>query len=124
MQLTLATRSSHFIRSYDATGIQIGEQHLTHSVLVSAQQIINWPVTDITQLTREHLQPIFELKPEIVILATGLQQRFASPQIRAAFMAREIGLECMELGAACRTFNVLLSEERPVVLALQMPGAA
>ncbi len=118
MQLTLASRSSHFIRSYDATGIQIGERHLDHSVLVSAGHIIDWSASDIAQLNNEHLQPIFALKPEIVILTTGLQQAFASAKIHAAFMAREIGLECMELGAACRTFNVLLSEDRQVVLAL------
>lgn len=118
MQLTLANRSSHFIRSYDATGIQIGERLLDHSVLVSATQIVDWAAPDITQLSSEHLQPVFALKPEIVILTTGPQQAFASAKIRAAFMAREIGLECMELGAACRTFNVLLSEDRQVVLAL------
>jgi len=123
MQLTLANRSAHFIRSYDAQGVQIADRHIGHSVLIAATQIIDWPVTDIAQLSQEHLQPVFELKPEVVILTTGFKQAFTSAKVRAAFMAREIGLECMELGAACRTFNVLLSEDRVAVLALLLPAA-
>ena len=45
-------------------------------------------------------------------------QRFAPPAVRAALVQRGVGLEAMQLGAACRTFNVLVQEERRVAAAL------
>jgi uncharacterized protein len=65
-----------------------------------------------------HLEPIFKLQPELVLLGTGARQRFAAAAIRAAFTARKIGLEAMDLGAACRTFNILVQEDRRVAAAL------
>ena len=65
-----------------------------------------------------HLEPIFELRPELVLLGTGAQQRFAPADIRSAFATRSIGIEAMDLGAACRTFNILVQEERRVAAVL------
>ena len=61
---------------------------------------------------------IFALAPELVLLGTGPTQQFASAQVRAAFAQRRVGIEVMQLGAACRTFNVLVQEERRVAAAL------
>jgi uncharacterized protein len=58
------------------------------------------------------------LKPELVLLGTGDRQRFPSVQIRGAFVRAGIALETMDMGAACRTFNVLVQEERRVCAAL------
>ena len=70
------------------------------------------------ELGPAHLAVLFELSPELVILGTGPTQHFAPAAVRAAFTARGIGLEAMELGAACRTYNVLVQEERRVAAAL------
>lgn len=118
MQLTLASRSQNFVRSYDEHGVRIGERTLQQSCLIAPASITPWDAASVIDLGPQSLQPIFALKPEVVILSTGLAQQFPSMAIRSAFMAREVGLEVMALGAACRTFNVLLSEDRHVVLAL------
>ena len=55
------------------------------------------------------------------MLSTGAGQRFPRAAWRAEFAARRIGLEIMEVGAACRTYNVLVGEERKVVGAILMP---
>jgi len=65
-----------------------------------------------------HLEPILELRPELVVLGTGARQRFAPAAIREVFAKRSIGIESMDLGAACRTFNVLVQEDRRVAAAL------
>ena len=70
------------------------------------------------ELLPAHLEVIFALGPELVLIGTGPTQCFASAEVRAAFMQRRIGVEVMQLGAACRTFNVLLQEERRVAAAL------
>ena len=118
MKLTPAARSPHYVRSYEAARITLGDQVVTQNSLISASFVQPWEVTTPEALTLPALQTVFALKPEVVILATGQRLRFPSPQVRAAFLAREIGFEVMDIGAACRTFNVLLSEDRQVVLAV------
>ena len=80
--------------------------------------IAQWPPATLDELQVNHLEPIFELQPELVLLGTGTRQRFPSGEIRAAFAAQKIGLEAMDLGAACRTFNILVQEDRRVAAAL------
>jgi uncharacterized protein len=58
----------------------------------------------------------------VLLLGTGLQQVFPKPATRAAFAAAGIGLEAMDTGAACRTYNVLLAEKRTVAAALIAVG--
>ncbi len=62
------------------------------------------------------------LQPDIVLLGTGPKQFFPSRAIREAFAARRVGLEVMDLGAACRTYNILVQEERRVAAALLPEG--
>lgn len=119
MKLTLASRSQNFIRAYEAGEVRLSDQVLRTNCLIAPEQIVaDWSARSVETLNTTDLQSIFALKPELVILGTGMRQQFPAVAIRAAFLAREIGFEVMDLGAACRTFNVLLSEDRRVVAAL------
>ena len=80
--------------------------------------ILQWAPATVDDLQVSHLGPIFELRPELVLIGTGARQRFAPADICSAFAARGIGIESMDLGAACRTFNILVQEERRVAAAL------
>ena len=107
------------IRGYSAQEIRIGEQRLQASCIVSADNVIaEWAPRSFADLAPEHLEAILALKPELVLLGTGLSQRFPPSTIRSTFTSRGVGLEVMDLGAACRTFNILVQEERRVVAAL------
>ena len=107
------------MRSYSATELRIGEQRVQRSCLVTAERLItDWPPASFEELAPAHLEAIFALGPELVLLGTGPAQRFASAAVRAEFARRSVGLEVMQLGAACRTFNVLVQEERRVLAAL------
>ena len=55
---------------------------------------------------------------EILILGTGMKQRFPHPKLLKSLMAARIGLEVMDLGSACRTYNILVAEHRTVAAAL------
>jgi uncharacterized protein len=86
---------------------------------VSADSLIeDWTPKTFAELTAAHLEPILALKPELVLLGTGSSQRFPPSAIRSVFTVQGVGLEAMDLGAACRTFNILVQEERRVVAAL------
>jgi uncharacterized protein len=122
MKLNLENRgASNVVRSYSASSIKVGDAVLTTSSIVSTEQIIrDWPPHTVEQLSRSHLEAIVALKPEIVVLGTGTQQKFPSMDLAAAMMTRGIGFEVMDTGAACRTYNVLVSEDRRAVLAVLM----
>jgi uncharacterized protein len=112
-------RRVNVIRSYSSEQIRIGEHSVRSSCIVTADALIaNWPPATLDELRVNHLEPIFELRPELVLLGTGAQQRFAPADIRSTFATRGIGIEAMDLGAACRTFNILVQEERRVAAVL------
>jgi uncharacterized protein len=120
VKFTLEPNSAaYLIRGYSDSEILVGEQHVRRSCIVTADTLITeWEPGTFGELTAAHLEPIFALAPELVLLGTGPQQQFPDAAIRAAFAGRGLGLECMQLGAACRTFNVLIQEERRVAAAL------
>jgi uncharacterized protein len=120
MKFTLESSSRvNLVRAYSRTELRIGEARVLSSCIVAADRLItDWPPARVAALRPEHLEAIFALEPEVVLLGTGERQRFPSADIRAAFAARGVGLEVMDLGAACRTYNVLVQEERRAVVAL------
>jgi uncharacterized protein len=120
MKFTLEPATqTHLIRGYSATQILIGEQRIERSCIVSATRLVtDWAPAAFSDLEPAHLEAVFALAPELVLIASGATQRFASAAVRAAFAQRGVGLEVMHLGAACRTFNVLVQEERQVAAAL------
>ena len=109
----------NFIRSFGAEGIRVVDRLYRGSLVLSAGALHDdWSVESLSELTVENLEPVFELNPEVVLLGTGARQEFPAPEIMMAFYSRGIGLESMTTEAACRTFNVLVSEDRNVVAAL------
>jgi uncharacterized protein len=120
MKFTLENNAGvNVVRSYSSEELRIGEHSIRSSCIVMADALIaNWPPATLDDLQLNHLEPIFELHPELVLLGTGARQRFAPAQIRQAFAQQRIGLEAMDLGAACRTFNILVQEDRRVAAAL------
>ena len=120
MKFSLENNASvNVIRSYSSEELRIGEHSIRSSCIVMADALIaNWPPASLEELQLNHLEPIFELRPELVLLGTGARQQFAPAPIRAAFTTQRIGLEAMDLGAACRTFNILVQEDRRVAAAL------
>ncbi len=92
---------------------------MRRTCLVTADRLItDWGPASFDELAPADLGAIFALEPELALLGTGPTQRFASAMVRTEFTRRGIGVETMELGAACRTFNVLVQEERAVLAAL------
>jgi len=120
VKFTLEPNSAaHLIRGYSDGEIRIGGQRVQRSCIVTAERLItDWEPASFAELSVAHLEEIFALAPELVLLGTGPNQQFPSAAVRATFTARGVGLESMQLGAACRTFNVLLQEERRVAAAL------
>lgn len=113
----------NLIRRYGPDFVLIGEEQIRASCIVGPNVLLrDWAPRDVASLSGDHFEKLFELQPEVVVLSTGARQQFPRAALRAEFATRRIGLEVMELGAACRTYNVLVSEERKVLAALLLPG--
>ncbi len=103
------------INAYEDDSISVSETVYKHSFLLSPTTVNDWPIQSLDELTSEHCQAILDLKPQVVLLGTGAQQIFPKPDIYAFFGQHKIGLEVMANHAACRTFNILVTEDRHVV---------
>ena len=124
MKLHLTTADNHYlITGYgagdDGNFIEINQQRYAQNLIVMADKIVlDWLATDFFSLSEAQLTPIVALKPEVVLLGTGEKHQFLHPKIFQNLTAQGIPLECMTTAAACRTYNILMSEGRNVVAAL------
>lgn len=122
MQFTRDLRLDiNLVRSYQAGSLVIGDQAYTSNLIISPGQIMpDWAAASTEFLTMELLQDALAMKPGILILGTGAVQSFPAPELMASVMGLGIGLEVMNTPAACRTYNILAGENRPVVAALML----
>ena len=115
--------SRYRISSYSADSVSINETDYHQSLILTAESLHSpWSVTNIQQLNDENLAPIFESKPAVVLLGTGSSQQFPEARIFGLFGEQGIGLEVMDNGALCRTFNILVAEDRAVTAAIILPA--
>ena len=117
------TVGGNLIRSYEPGQVQIRDNRYVTSLVVSRDRLLtDWQPRNIDELRSRHLQAILEIHPEVVLLGTGERQAFPEPETFVTLMDLGIGFEVMDNAAACRTYNILLAEERPVALALILDG--
>ena len=115
-----APAATYLVRSYSPGLLRVGELTFRTSTLVSATTVAPWRPASVEELVLADLEPLFVLALEVVLLGTGERQLFPEPTLLVALAARRIGIEVMDTRAACRTYNVLVSESRSVVAALML----
>ena len=107
------------IARHDGGSVWIGNQSYSGSVIVPwSGPVRAWAPADFNALTQAHFDEVLQLQPELVIFGSGARLRFPAPALLRELIARRIGVESMDSAAACRTYNVLVSEGRTVVAAL------
>jgi uncharacterized protein len=98
--------------------VSVNAQRYEHSVIVLPERLIDWRVQRFDELTQETLQPLASLEIEILVLGTGATLRFPPANALRPFQQIGIGVEVMDSQAACRTYNVLLAEDRRICAAI------
>jgi len=110
--------NKYSIQAYERDQITINDRVYTQSLVLSPDKLIDsWSVNSIAELRTEHLECIFDLKPDVILLGTGEKQIFPDIHILGHFAKRGLGVEVMNTGALCRTYNILVAEDRQVVAA-------
>ena len=118
-----STQQYQTITGYEEDSVDINAVRFTHSLVVLPEvPPLAWHVESFEALSAADFASIEALTPDVVILGTGLRQRFVHPRLLTSLTGRRIGVECMDNQAACRTYNILMAEGRKVALALIFPG--
>lgn len=111
------------IRWYRNDAIAVGDQELQHSFAVIGERLLrDWPVTDVTAMATDDLEPLLAAGPELILIGSGLRQRQLPPPVLYHGLARGVGIEVMGNAAAARTYNLLLAEDRNVLAAFVLPA--
>ena len=110
------------VDSYGRNGFHVSGIAYEGAIVVTPDATVAWSVSSIAEVTIDSLSVLFDRGIEILLLGCGARMTPISAELRTALRARGIVIDAMDTGAACRTYNVLLAEERRVAAALLPPG--
>jgi uncharacterized protein len=113
--------TANVVRSYGAEGVTVGAVHHPLPLLLTAEAVEgDLQAAAIEYISAADVARVLAHAPDVVLVGSAGGVRFAPAAVRRAFEEKRVAIECMDLGAACRTFNVLAQENR-AVLALLFP---
>lgn len=108
------------IDAYGNGGFRFADMSHRGSILILPSGIQAWPVANVSELTPELVSPVVAERDAIEILLFGTGSSFQVLPEAAEIALKNAGVtpDLMNTGAAVRTYNVLLSENRAVAAAL------
>jgi uncharacterized protein len=113
--------SANLVRGYGNGELRINDDVYRSAIIVSASKIRAAPdIGSVADLAALDPSRLLEFDPELILVGTGPRQIFPAAAFSARYLSAGIGVEVMDTGAACRTFNVLVAEQRPVVALLML----
>ncbi len=119
MKFVREANSAISIRHVEKGVVKIGNEEISENVVLFRESIQRgWDAADVATLAEEDFAELIAEDPEIVIFGTGWHACLPPRDLVFALARRGIGFECMDTPAACRTFNILLSEDRDVAAVL------
>lgn len=125
MQITDRTASGRqVIEGYGDGAFRVSGTLHQGSVLVFADRTLAWPISEVSEVSAEALQPVDQAEPpvEVLLIGCGAKAAMVPKALREALRAKGVVIEAMDTGAACRTFNLLMAEERRAAAALIAVG--
>lgn len=120
MKFTLDKPSADYVFGHYGDGkLKVNETDHRASLIIFPDALhTDWPVDSVDKLKISHFEEIISRRPDVVLLGTGLQQHFPSIELRRELAQVQLNLEVMDTAAACRTYNLLVSEGRDVAAAV------
>lgn len=107
------------VTAYDVKQVKINDIPYSTSLIVTPMTApVACAITNYNDFNQSHIDQIMATSPDVVILGTGQQQHFLPSTIMSGFLQQHVGIEMMSNDAACRTYNILMSEGRKVTLCL------
>jgi uncharacterized protein len=115
----LHSQGANVFTGYGEGYVAVNQRRYQRSLVVLPDRLwFDWEASTFEALAEEHLAALLSLDREVILLGTGTRLRFPRPEILRPLTQAGMGLEVMDIPAACRTYNILVSEERKVAAAL------
>ena len=114
----LLAKDRQVIDSYGANGFRVSGVVYDGAILVLPQSTAAWPVSSLAEASTANLSPIIAASAQILLLGCGKHMTLVPPALRQQLRMHGVVVDAMDSGAACRTYNVLLAEDRRVAAAL------
>lgn len=109
----------YVITAYDSDSVTVNGKPFRQSLIITHLKLHeNWPIDSISHLQPDHVDLVLSFNPELIIIGTGNRLVFPAAEMYSSIIKRGIGVDFMDTGAACRTYNILVSEGRDVVAGL------
>jgi uncharacterized protein len=127
MKLHLNTDSGQMLfTGYGDDHVLINGHRFDASLLLTAHgiEVAPWAGLGFDALTAVHFEWVASRDLDILLLGTGTRLRFPHPSLTRALAEAQIGLEVMDIGALCRTYNILAAEGRSVGAAVLIEPSA
>jgi len=114
-----SSASKNIFTGHGADYVKVNNQRFEQAIVVTPEQVLlDWPAQRFETLAEADFRYFLALQPEVLLIGTGRQHRFAHPQLYRALTDAGVGVEFMDTPAACRTYNILVAEDRKVVAAI------
>lgn len=114
--------TSNKIISYSDDSFSLKDKVIKSNLLISKDHLIeDWSVKSYQDLALQHMDQIIEWQPEVILVGAGNESGFQNYELLSYITSKNIGLEIMNMGAACRSYNLLIDEGRNVVACLFLP---
>jgi uncharacterized protein len=117
----LPAHDRQVVQGYAPGGFRVSDAEWWGPILVFPTRTVSWGVSSLADLTAESFAPVRDADDppiELLLIGTGRKQALLPSKLRQAIRALGFSIEIMDTGAACRTYNVLIGEERRVAAAL------
>ncbi|MBL1140713.1 MAG: hypothetical protein HND53_01640 [Proteobacteria bacterium] len=123
IELDNENSASNKIISYSDDSFTLKNKLIKSNFVISKDNLIeHWSVDSYQNLALQHMDPIIAWQPEVILLGTGNESGFQNYKLLSYITSKQIGLEIMTTGAACRSYNLLIDEGRHVVACLFLPS--
>lgn len=111
--------SKNIFTAHGVDYVSVNHQHFEQAIVVTPEQVfLDWPAQRFETLAEADFSYFLALHPDVLLLGTGRQHRFAHPKLYRVLTDAGVGVEFMDTPAACRTYNILVAEDRKVVAAI------
>ena len=119
------SQDRQILQAYGKGGFRVSDTEWHGAVIVFPVRTVNWNVATLADLTLEAFAPVGEASDppiELLLIGTGQRMALLPSKLQTGLRAMGFGIDIMDTGAACRTYNVLIGEERRVAAALLPVG--
>lgn len=116
MEIQSEAKHPFSVTHYDEKSITVGNIQYSSPLIISEEGVVPWDVEK--NLTEETLTPLLSRHPKIILIGSSEKNWRFPMSLQASLSQKGIGVESMSIGAACRTFNILIGEGRKVVLGI------